>query len=154
MSPSSESASVNDYVGKILVYTEIAGVKKAAAKTWTAMIEAGGAALVLAQMRGLAHGAAQKALEKGGQKALEAGIFKKTLAQIGRKLSLKTIGKMVPFIGAGFGALFDTAQMSQVLKIADLFYHKRFILEKQERIERLCGQAICDAAETNDEHLG
>ena len=154
MSPNAENTPANDYVGKILVYTEMAGVKKAAAKTWTAMIEAGGASLVLAQMRAMANKAARKALEKGGQKTLEAGIFKKTLAQIGNKLSLETIGKMVPFVGAGFGALFDTAQMSQVLKIADLFYHKRFILEKQERIERLCGQAARDAAEANDEYLG
>lgn len=138
LSPNATSTPANDYVGKILIYTEMAGVKKAAAKTWAAMIETGGAALLLAQMRGMANKAAQKALEKGGQKALEAGIFTKTLALVGTKLSLKNIGKLVPFVGAGFGALFDTAQMSEVLKIADLFYHKRFILEKQERIEKLC----------------
>lgn len=153
MSPNAENTAANDYVGKILVYTEIAGVKKAVSKTWAAMIETGGAALMLAQMRAMANKAAQKALEKGGQKALEAGVFTKTLAQIGEKLSLKTIGKMVPFVGAGFGALFDTAQMSQVLKIADLFYHKRFILEKQERIEKLCSQAACSASEADDGHV-
>lgn len=137
MSPSQSDNPANDYVGKVLVYTEIAGIKKAAAKTWTAMIDKGGAALILAQMRALSNSAARKALEKAGKKGIEAGVFTKTLAQIGEKLTLKNITKMIPFVGAGFGALFDTAQMNRVIEIANLFYHKRFILEKEDRIRQL-----------------
>ena len=44
---------------------------------------------------------------------------------------------MVPVIGAGFGALFDTAQMKRILDFADLFYHKRFIVEKDQRARAL-----------------
>ena len=137
MSPSQSNNPANDYVGKVLVYTEIAGIKKAAAKTWTSMIDKGGAALILAQMRALSNSAARKALEKAGKKGIEAGVFTKTLAQIGEKLTLKNITKMIPFVGAGFGALFDTAQMNRVIEIANLFYHKRFILEKEDRIRQL-----------------
>lgn len=137
MSPSQSDNPANDYVGKVLVYTEIAGIKKAAAKTWTSMIDKGGAALILAQMRALSNSAARKALEKAGKKGIEAGVFTKTLAQIGEKLTLKNITKMIPFVGAGFGALFDTAQMNRVIEIANLFYHKRFILEKEDRIRQL-----------------
>lgn len=115
------------------------------------MIEQGGAALILAQMRALANGAAKKALEKGGKKSLEAGVFTKTLAQIGEKLTLKNITKMVPVISAGFGALFDTAQMNQVVNIANLFYHKRFIVEKGERVRRLIGEdAKCISSSDED----
>lgn len=137
MSPSQSDNPANDYVGKVLVYTEIAGIKKAAAKTWASMIDKGGAALILAQMRALSNSAARKALEKAGKKGIEAGVFTKTLAQIGEKLTLKNITKMIPFVGAGFGALFDTAQMNRVIEIANLFYHKRFILEKEDRIRQL-----------------
>ena len=61
------------------------------------------------------------------------------LKQIGDRLTLKSIGKMVPVLGAGFGALFDTAQMNQVLDFADIFCHKRFILEKPERVSEISG---------------
>ncbi len=71
--------------------------------------------------------------------AAKAGVFKKALTQIGRKMTLKNIGKFVPVVGAGFGALFDTAQMHSVLEFADLFYHKRFIVEKEERVRNLTG---------------
>lgn len=52
-------------------------------------------------------------------------------------MTLETVGKMVPIIGAGFGALFDTAQMKRILDFADLFYHKRFIIEKDQRARAL-----------------
>ncbi len=140
MSPGSKGNPATDYIGKVLVYAESAGVKQAAKKGWAAMVEHGGAALAIAQMRALANKAAQKALENGGKKAIEAGVFKKTLTQIGQKLTLKNVGKLVPVIGAGFGALFDTAQMNTILEFADLFYHKRFIVEKEERVRNLVGQ--------------
>ncbi len=139
MSPGSKGNPATDYIGKILIYAEGAGVKHAAKKGWATMIERGGAALAIAQMRALANKTAQNALENSGKKAIEAGVFKNTLEQIGRKLTLKNVGKFVPVVGAGFGALFDTAQMSTVLEFADLFYHKRFILEKEERVKKLTG---------------
>ena len=131
--------TTNTYVGKVLAYAEGAAMKKAANKGWQAMAEAGGAALLVTQMRAMASKAAQKALDKSGQKALEGGVFKNVLKQIGDRLTLKSIGKMVPVLGAGFGALFDTAQMNQVLDFADIFYHKRFILEKPERVSEISG---------------
>ncbi len=43
----------------------------------------------------------------------------------------------MPVVGAVIGALFDTVQMSTVLEYADVFYHKRFLLEKEVRINLL-----------------
>ena len=140
MSPCPKGNPATDYIGKVLVYAESAAVKQAAKKGWTAMVEKGGAALAIAQMRALANKAAQKALENGGKKAIEAGVFKKTLTQIGQKLTLKNVGRLVPVVGAGFGAFFDTAQMNSILDFADLFYHKRFIVEKEQRVQRLTGE--------------
>lgn len=137
LAPKAKVDATSEYIGKVLVYAEAAVVKQAAKKGWAAMVKQGGGALAIAQIRALANGAARKAVENGGKKALEAGVFKKVLTQIGQKMTLETVGKMVPVIGAGFGALFDTAQMKRILDFADLFYHKRFIIEKEQRAHAL-----------------
>ena len=141
LAPKTRTDVISEYIGKTLVYAESAAVKQATKRGWAAMVEQGGAALTIARIRALANGPARKAVERGGQKALEAGVFKKALAQVGQKMSLKTVGKMVPVIGAGFGALFDTAQMRRILNFADIFYHVRFINEKEERAQRLIEQS-------------
>lgn len=103
------------------------------------MIQEGGTALLIAQMRARANKAAQKALVKNGTKGLENSIFRNVLKQVGSKLALKNVVRIVPLFGAGFGLLFDTAQMDKVIKFADTFYHKRFIMEKSERVHLLTG---------------
>lgn len=88
-------------------------------------------------MRALANKTAQKALENAGKKGLEKSVFKDVFEQIGRKLTLKTIEKSVPIVSALLGALIDTSQINKVIEYADIFYHKRFIMEKEERIYNL-----------------
>lgn len=127
-------------IAKIMVMSQAAVVKQTAKKTWTDMAARGGIPLLLAQMRALANKSAQKALQNAGAKGLENSIFKETFEQIGRKLTLKTIGKAVPVMSAVVGALIDTAQMKKVLEYADIFYQKRFILEKENRISNLIGE--------------
>ncbi len=139
MSPGSHGASTDDYVGKVLLFAGAASVKQAAKKGWAAMIQEGGTALLIAQMRARANKAAQKALVKNGTKGLENSIFRNVLKQVGSKLALKNVVRIVPLFGAGFGLLFDTAQMDKVIKFADTFYHKRFIMEKSERVHLLTG---------------
>ena len=60
--------------------------------------------------------------------------------QIGKKLTKNAIGRSVPYFSAAFSALVDTAQMNQVLEFADIFYQKRFIMEKENRIAPLRGE--------------
>lgn len=125
---------MSSIISKVMVMAQASAVKQVSKKTWTDMAAKGGIPLLLTQMRALAHKAAQKALEKAGKKGLEKSVFKEMFEQIGRKLTLKTIQKAVPVVSALLGALIDTAQMSQVLDYADIFYQKRFILEKENRI--------------------
>jgi hypothetical protein len=126
-------------IGKIMLMSQAAVIKQTAKKTWTDMATRGGIPLLLAQMRALANKAAQKALEKAGAKGLENSVFKEAFEQIGRKLTLKVVGKAMPVVSAVFGALIDTAQMQQVLNFADIFYHKRYILEKESRLKAVIG---------------
>lgn len=125
---------LNGIIGKIMVMTQASVVKQTAKKTWTDMATRGGTTLLLAQMRALANKTAQKALENAGKKGLEKSVFKDVFEQIGRKLTLNTIEKSVPIVSAVLGALIDTSQINKVVEYADIFYHKRFIMEKEERI--------------------
>lgn len=138
---SPEKNDVNNELGgvisKVMLLTEASVVKQTAKKTWTDMATRGGIPLLLTQMRALANKAAQKALEKAGEKGLEQSIFKGVFEQIGKKLTLKNIGKAVPFISGFIGLLIDVNQMNTVVKYADIFYQKRFIMEKQSRIDLL-----------------
>lgn len=151
LSPTSKGAKgVSNNVAKFMAISAVEGVGQTAKKTWTAMIERGGPALLLAQMRSLANAAAKKALENAGKKGLENSIFREIFEQAGRRLTLKAIQRAAPVVSAGIGAMIDTAQMSTVLQYADIFYHKRFLIEKKERVSRLFGisQETADVVET------
>ncbi|WEV73061.1 EcsC family protein [Bifidobacterium sp. ESL0790] len=137
----SNGAGIPDSVAKFMAIAEAQSIKQTAKKGWAAMAGKGGPALMLAQIRALANAAAEKALQKVGQKGLENSVFKTIFEQVGRKMTLKVIDHAVPVVSAGFGALFDTAQMSQVLQYADIFYHKRFLTEKKDRINAIIGES-------------
>ena len=142
-------------IGKIMLMSQAAVVKQTAKKTWTDMASRGGIPLLLTQLRALAHKSAQKALQNAGAKGLENSLFRDAFEQIGRKLTLKSIGKAVPIASAFFGALLDTAQMKKVLEYADIFYQKRFILEKESHIAILteAQKVIKDVSLNDDEWM-
>lgn len=154
LSPMSKGANgVPNNVAKFMAISAAEGVRQTAKKTWMAMVERGGPALLLAQMRSLANATAKIALENAGKKGLENNIFREIFEQAGRRLTLKAIQRAVPVVSAGIGALVDTAQMSTVLQYADIFYHKRFLIEKKERVSRLFGISQETAGEVETEAL-
>lgn len=154
LSPGSKGANeMSSIIGKVMLMTEMTAVKQTAKKTWSEMAARGGISLMLTQMRALANKSAQKALEKAGQKGLENSLFREIFEQIGKKLTKKALGKAIPVAGAVIGALFDTAQMNTILEYADVFYNKRYILEKESRINNLFGiedEIVVDAIPVDD----
>ena len=134
--PASELSGV---IAKIMLLTQTTTVQQTVKKGWVAMAEKNGVTLLLTQMRALANSAAKKALEKAGKQGLEKTAFSEVFEQIGKKLTQKSVSKAVPFVGAFIGATIDTAQMVQITQYAEVFYCKRFILEKESRINTLNG---------------
>jgi len=131
LSPKSKGSNeITDIIGKIMLMTELIAIKQTAKKTWSDMAPRGGLSLLITQMRALANKAAQMALEKTVQKGLEESLFKGAFEQIGKKLTKKAVGKSLPVVSGILGALFDTAQMNLILEYADVFYNKRYLLEK------------------------
>lgn len=139
MSPESEDAGQGEelFIAKVMAVMQTETVKKAINQGWSAMAREKGLALLIVQMRALANQAAQKALTDAGQKGLEKTVFEQIFSQVGKRLSQDVIKKGVPVIGGVIGGAFDTYMMSRVLELADTFYHKRFLLEKQARVEAL-----------------
>jgi hypothetical protein len=138
MAPSQENNDgKTEIIGKVMLVSELAAVNQAVKKGWEAAAERGGVALLIVQMRALANGAARKALEKAGQEGLEASIFRSIFEQLGKSLSQKVVQRGIPVIGGVIGAFFDAGMMSRILTYANIFYEKRFILEKEARIEAL-----------------
>ncbi len=151
MSPKNNNDSeLSSAIAKVMLLTTTTSVKQTVKKGWTAMAEKGGVHLLITQMRALANSAAKKALEKAGKKGLEKTVFSEVFEQLGKKLTQKSIGKAIPKIGAFIGATIDTAQMVQILKYADVFYNKRFLLEKESRIDLLCAQPSTITTEEYD----
>lgn len=127
-------------ISKIMLMSQASMIKQTSQKTWSDMASKGGIPLLMTQMRALANKAAQKALDKAGQKGLENSLFREVFEQIGKKLTKEVIKKGVPFVSAIIGAFIDAAQMKKVLDYADVFYQKRFILEKENRIMEISSE--------------
>ncbi len=150
LSPNSRGQTeLGSVIGKIMVMAEVSAVKQTAKKTWTDMAARGGTTLLLAQMRALANKSARKALENAGKKGIEGSLFKGVFEQIGKELTMKSIQKSVPIVGAVIGGLFDTAQMRTVLEYADIFYNQRFLLEKEVRINILVSSEQDDVVDSD-----
>lgn len=136
---SSTGTELSGVIAKVMLLTQTTTVQQTVKKGWVAMAEKNGVTLLLTQMRALANNAAKKALEKAGKQGLEKNAFTEIFEQIGRKLTKEAIKKSIPYIGAFIGATIDTAQMVQITQFAEVFYCKRFILEKESRINALNG---------------
>lgn len=134
------SETIAGIIGKMMVMTKATVLKESVKKsTYTQMAKKGGVELLFVQIRALANKAAQKALQNAGAKNLEKSIFSEMLEQLGKRMTQKVAQRAIPFIGAAIGAAFDTAYMKKILDFADIFYHKRFLLEKEYRIKLLQG---------------
>ena len=120
-----------------MTFAEAQSLKQATNKTYAEMISKGGTSLLVVQLRALTNNAAKKALDEAGVKGLESSAFKAVFEQIGKGLGKKSVGKMIPGVSAVIGAAFDISQMNTVISYADVFYNKRFLLEKEQRINAL-----------------
>lgn len=136
LNPNIESGAetLSSMIGKMMIMTKATALRQGLDKTYGTMINKGGIQLLYVQIRALANSAAKKALDKAGKKGLEKSVYSEMLEQLGKYMSKSAGKKAVPVAGAVVGALFDTVYMTRVLKYAKMVYHKRFLLEKEQRI--------------------
>lgn len=136
LNPNAEAAAgtLSSMIGKMMIMTKTTVLKQGLDKTYAEMINKGGVQLLFVQIRALANQAAKNALDKAGKAGLEKTVYSEMLEQLGKQLSKNAGKKMVPVLGGVVGLLFDAAYMARVLKYARIVYHKRFLLEKEQRI--------------------
>ena len=128
--------SVSGLIGKMMLASNFSALRRSlATRTYTEMAKRGGSHLLYVQIRATANQAAARALKNAGRTGLEATMFRDLLEQIGRQLSKEAGKKAIPLLGAVIGGLSDTYYMKRVLRIANLVYHKRFLLEKEHRVQ-------------------
>jgi len=124
-------------IGKMMLAAELSALSRGLSKTYAEMAGRGGTQLLYVQIRALANKAAEKALKNTGRGGLEAGVFRNMLEQVAKRLPKEAGKKAVPLLGAVIGGLCDTYLMHRVLTGANLIYHKRFLHEKEARVEQL-----------------
>ncbi|ONI45062.1 hypothetical protein AN640_05035 [Candidatus Epulonipiscium fishelsonii] len=137
LSPKNSKNELSGNINKMMLITQDTILQEAAKKTYSDIASRSSIPLFLAQIKTLANKSAQKSIEKASGKGLENIIFKGVFERIGQKLALKSVQRAIPIISAGIGAFLDTTQMKKVIEFADIFYHKRYILEKKHRINLL-----------------
>lgn len=136
LSPNIEEGgeTLSAIIGKMMFMTKSTALRNSLNESYKVMIEKGGVQLIFVQIRALANKAAEKAIREAGEKGLEKKVYSEILEQIGKSLSKKSAKKFIPGISMIVGAVFDTYLMSKVLRYAKIVYHKRFLLEKEQRI--------------------
>jgi len=135
------SKTLSGAIGKMMLMTKTTTLRQGLNKTYAEMAEKGGVQLLYVQIRALANKAAQSALEKTGKKNIEKSVYSEMLEQLGKHLTKSAGKKIVPIIGGVIGMTYDTAYMYRILKFAKICYHKRFLVEKENRInDYLCSQ--------------
>ena len=141
LAPNLEAASgLGGLIQKMMFATEVTALQNALKKyTYEEMAKRGAAELLYVQIRALANRAAKSALERAGKEGLEASVFRRMLEQVGRHMPKRVGQRVVPIIGGLVGGFADTYYMSRVLRGGRLFYHKRFLHEKEKRVGILRG---------------
>lgn len=130
--------TIAELIGKMMTLTKTTILKESLKKrTFSEMAQKGGIELFYVQVRALANKAAKNALDKAGSKNIEKSIFSEMLEQLGKRLPKSAAKKAVPVLGGVIGALFDTAYMNKILTLSQIVYHKRFLVEKEIRINFL-----------------
>lgn len=128
---------MGDMIAKVMTISESLVVKNTVQKGWAAMADRNGLTLLITQIRALAHASAKEALEAAGKKELEPKLFEGILKALGRKLTQDAVEKAATPLAAVITALMDVSTMNKIVEYAEIFYNKRFLAEKQARIE-LC----------------
>jgi hypothetical protein len=129
-----DTGGLNEIIGKMMAEAELTSLRSALTKSnigYAQMVMNGGIQQLYVKIRAITNKAALEALNKSNTKGIENGLVKRILESLSTKMSQSAGAKAVPVISAVLSVLIDTYQINKVLKMANIIYHKRFLIDKE-----------------------
>lgn len=121
-----------EMITKMMAQAELHSLRNAlTSRTYTEMAKEGGIQLLYVQMRAITNKSALKALDFAAEKKIENKALQKILESLSKNMSQKSGAKSLPIIAAILSVLIDTHQINKVIRIANIIYQKRFLLDKE-----------------------
>lgn len=124
-------------IERVMLVGRGVAIKLGTKKAWA---EAAGRGLVSAAITRAGLGAARAAessLVRIGVRETEQAVVRDALRYTGAHATQLLVQRSIPLVSGAIGAYFDAAKIRRTLEYADIFYQKRFILEKADRVESL-----------------
>lgn len=121
-----------EIISKMMAQAELSSLRNALkTKSYSQMAAAEGIQLLYVQMRAITNKAAGKALDAVGQKNMENQALRKILESLSKNMGQKVGAKYIPVLSAILSVLIDTHQINKVIRLANVIYQKRFLLDKE-----------------------
>ncbi len=143
-------------VERVLLVGKGVAIKIGVKSSWKELAMRGGVAALMTEMRTVAlRTAEEQALRSAEEQAARVGareieqlVVRDALQQAGKDAAQKLVQRSIPMVSGIIGGYFDTKKVARALEVADIFYQKRFILEKEKRVQDLLARASVGPAGT------
>lgn len=148
-------------IERVLLVGRGVAIKIGVKSGWKELAMRGGVTALMTEMRTVAlRTAEEQALRSAEEQAARVGareieqlVVRDALQQAGKDTAQKLVQRSIPVVSGIIGGHFDAKKVARALEVADIFYQKRFILEKEKRVQDLLARASvglagtrCDAA--------
>lgn len=124
-------------IERVMLVGRGVAIKIGTKKVWAEAAERGLVTAAITQARLGAMRAAEESLLSVGVRETEQAVVRDALRYTGAHATQALVQRSIPLVSGAIGAYFDATKVRRTLEYADIFYQKRFILEKASRIEAL-----------------
>lgn len=161
---------VSSPIERVLLVGKGVAIKIGVKGGWKELAMRGGVAALMTEMRTVAlrtaeeqalRSAEEQALRSAEEQAARVGareieqlVVRDALQQAGKDAAQKLVQRSIPVVSGIIGGYFDTKKVARALEVSDIFYQKRFILEKEKRVQDLLARASVGPVGTHRDAAG
>ena len=135
-------------IERVLLVGRGVAIKIGVKSGWKELAMRGGVTVLMTEMRTVALRTAEEQAARVGAREIEQLVLRDALQQAGKDAAQKLVQRSIPVVSGIIGGYFDTKKVARALEVADIFYQKRFILEKEKRVQDLLARASVGPAGT------
>lgn len=144
-------------IERVLLIGKGVAIKIGVKNGWKELAMRGSMAALMTEMRSIAlHTAEEQAVRNAEKQAARIGaeqaarlgtreveqvVVRDALQQAGKDAAQKLMQRSIPLVSGAIGGYFDAKKVARALEVADIFYQKRFIIEKERRVQDLLARA-------------